>query len=176
MHRGGGCGVPGRRTPVGAMFGVVSVISIERLPSDPLAALRELAAGEAQLDRLRREHVGAARAGGASWGEVGRALGVSEDAVLAYYFADARREFAENGRRQRWRPLGRASHGVGRRRGTGRPPKHALSLSGAVRVVLDTNVFVSRCDQHRRPALDRAALASGCRLRGRRLPETAHGR
>ena len=39
------------------MFGVVSVISIERLPSDPLAALRELAAGEAQLDRLRREHV-----------------------------------------------------------------------------------------------------------------------
>ena len=60
----------------------MSVISIERLPSDPLAALRELAAGVAQLDRLRREHVAAARAGGASWGEVGRALGVSEDAVL----------------------------------------------------------------------------------------------
>ena len=78
------------------MFGVVSVISIERLPSDPLAALRELAAGEAQLDRLRREHVAAARAGGASWGEVGRALGVSEDAVLEYYFADARRDLAEN--------------------------------------------------------------------------------
>ena len=51
------------------MFGVVSVISIERLPSDPLAALRELDAGEAQLDRLRREHVAAARAGG---GQVGR--------------------------------------------------------------------------------------------------------
>ena len=78
------------------MFGVVSVISIERLPSDPLAALRELAAGEAQLDRLRREHVAAARAGGASWGEVGGALGVSEDAVLEYYFADARRDLAEN--------------------------------------------------------------------------------
>ena len=78
------------------MFGVVSVISIERLPSDPLAALRELDAGEAQLDRLRREHVAAARAGGASWGEVGRALGVSEDAVLEYYFADARRDLAEN--------------------------------------------------------------------------------
>ena len=78
------------------MFGVVSVILIERLPSDPLAALRELAAGEAQLDRLRREHVAAARAGGASWGEVGRALGVSEDAVLEYYFADARRDLAEN--------------------------------------------------------------------------------
>ena len=86
----------GRRAPVGAMFGVVSVISIERLPSDPLAALRELAAGEAQLDRLRREHVAAARAGGASWGEVGQALGVSEDAVLEYYFADARRDLAEN--------------------------------------------------------------------------------
>ena len=96
MCWGGGCGVPGRRTPVGATFGVVSVISIERLPSDPLAALRELAAGEAQLDRLRREHVAAARAGGASWGEVGRALGVSEDAVLEYYFADARRDLAEN--------------------------------------------------------------------------------
>ena len=81
--------------PVGAMFGVVSVISIERLPSDPLAALRELAAGEAQLDRLRREHVAAARADGASWSEVGRALGVSEDAVLEYYFADARRDLAE---------------------------------------------------------------------------------
>ncbi len=74
----------------------MSVISIERLPSDPLAALRELAAGVAQLDRLRREHVAAARAGGASWGEVGRALGVSEDAVLEYYFADARRDLAEN--------------------------------------------------------------------------------
>ncbi|MYA18172.1 MAG: hypothetical protein F4Z28_16150 [Gammaproteobacteria bacterium] len=74
----------------------MSVISIERLPSDPLAALRELAAGEAQLDRLRREHVAAARAGGASWDEVGRALGVSEDAVLEYHFADARRDLAEN--------------------------------------------------------------------------------
>lgn len=74
----------------------MSVISIERLPSDPLAALRELAAGEAQLDRLRREHVAAARADGASWGEVGRALGVSEDAVLEYYFADARRDLAAN--------------------------------------------------------------------------------
>ncbi|MCY3559630.1 MAG: hypothetical protein OXH20_00410 [bacterium] len=74
----------------------MSVISIERLPSDPLAALRELAAGEAQLDRLRREQVAAARAGGASWGQVGRALGVSEDAVLEYYFADARRDLAEN--------------------------------------------------------------------------------
>ena len=76
----------------------MSVISIERLSSDPLVALRELAAGEAQLDRLRREHVAAARAGGASWGEVGRALGVSEDAVLEYYFADARRDLAENAR------------------------------------------------------------------------------
>lgn len=94
---GGGSELPGRRAPVGATFGVVSVISIERLPSDPLAALRELAAGEAQLDRLRREHVAAARAGGgASWGEVGQALGVSEDAVLEYYFADARRDLAEN--------------------------------------------------------------------------------
>lgn len=93
---GGGCGIPSRRTPVGARFRAVSVISIERLSSDPLAALRELAAGEAQLDRLRREHVAAARAGGASWGEVGRALGVSEDAVLEYYFADARRDLAEN--------------------------------------------------------------------------------
>ena len=74
----------------------MSVISIERLPSDPLAALRELAAGEAQLDRLRREQVAAARAGGASWGQVGRALGVIEDAVLEYYFADARRDLAEN--------------------------------------------------------------------------------
>ena len=74
----------------------MSVISIERLPSDPLAALRELAAGVAQLDRLRREHVAAARADGASWGEVGRALGVSEGAVLEYYFADARGDLAEN--------------------------------------------------------------------------------
>lgn len=74
----------------------MGVISIDGLPSDPLAALGELAAGEAQLGRLRREHVAAARADGASWGEVGRALGVSEDAVLEYYFADARRDLAEN--------------------------------------------------------------------------------
>lgn len=49
-----------------------------------------------RFDRLRREHVAAARAEGASWGEVGRALGVSEDVVLEYYFADARRDLAEN--------------------------------------------------------------------------------
>lgn len=49
-----------------------------------------------RFDRLRREHVAAARAEGASWGEVGQALGVSEDAVLEYYFADARRDLAEN--------------------------------------------------------------------------------
>lgn len=49
-----------------------------------------------RFDGLRREHVAAARAEGASWGEVGRALGVSEDAVLEYYFADARRDLAKN--------------------------------------------------------------------------------
>ena len=49
-----------------------------------------------RFDRLHREHIAAARAEGASWGEVGEGLGVSEDAVLEYYFADARRGLAKN--------------------------------------------------------------------------------
>ena len=55
----------------------MSAISIDALPADPLAAIRELAAWGAQLDRLRRERIEAARAAGTTWGEVGEALGVS---------------------------------------------------------------------------------------------------
>ena len=48
------------------------------LPLDALAALREL---RAELAELEREHVDAARARGASWDDVARALGITRQAV-----------------------------------------------------------------------------------------------
>ena len=72
----------------------MSAISIDALPADPLAAIRELAAWGAQLDRLRRERIEAARAAGTTWGEVGEALGVSAQSAREYYSADVRRDLA----------------------------------------------------------------------------------
>ena len=46
------------------------------LPKDPLAALRVLTESEHQLERIRREQVVVARAAGASWQQIGDALGV----------------------------------------------------------------------------------------------------
>ena len=74
----------------------MSVIAVDALSADPLSALRELAAGEAQLDRLRRDRVEAARAAGATWAEVGTALGISRQSAWEYYSAAVRSELAEN--------------------------------------------------------------------------------
>lgn len=69
---------------------LVSVVVQDSLPEDPLAALRVLADTEVELDRLRRDRVIAARVGGASWQQVGDALGISRQSAWEAFTADVR--------------------------------------------------------------------------------------
>ena len=66
------------------------VVAAESLPQDPLEALRVLADSEVELDRIRRDRVVAARAAGASWQQVGDALGVSRQSAWENFTADAK--------------------------------------------------------------------------------------
>ncbi len=72
----------------------MSVVSVDALPADPLAALRELTRGEAELEAVRRAKVDAARAAGASWEQIGEALGVSRQSAWEYYSSAARSQLA----------------------------------------------------------------------------------
>ena len=74
----------------------MSVIAVDALPADPLAALRELTRGEADIDRLRRERVAAARAAGATWTQIGEALDMSRQSAWEYYSETVRAELAAN--------------------------------------------------------------------------------
>jgi len=74
----------------------VTVVAHESLPDDPLAALRVLADTEVQLDRMRRDRVIAARAGGASWQQVGDAMGVSRQSAWEAFTADVRAALEAN--------------------------------------------------------------------------------
>ena len=72
----------------------MGVIITDELPADPLDALRELARTETELDELRRKQVAAARAAGATWEQVGEALGISRQSAWEYYAARTRAEIA----------------------------------------------------------------------------------
>lgn len=74
----------------------MSVVSFGALPADPLAALRELTRGEAELEAVRRAKVEAARDAGASWEQVGEALGVSRQSAWEYYSSAVRSKLASN--------------------------------------------------------------------------------
>lgn len=74
----------------------MTVVDQESLPEDPLAALRVLADTEVELDRMRRDRVIAARAGGASWQQVGDALGVSRQSAWEAFTADVRAALEAN--------------------------------------------------------------------------------
>ncbi len=74
----------------------MGVIAADALSADPLEALRELARSEPELERLRRDKVLAARAAGATWEQVGNALGVSRQSAWEYFTARIREELAEN--------------------------------------------------------------------------------
>ena len=75
----------------------VSVIVVpESLPQDPLAALRVLTDSEHELDRIRREQVIAARAAGASWQQIGHALGVTRQSAWESFTTEARSALASN--------------------------------------------------------------------------------
>ncbi len=76
---------------------VVSVIVVaESLPRDPLSALRVLTESEHELDRIRRMQVIAARAAGASWQQIGDALGVTRQSAWESFTAETRAALASN--------------------------------------------------------------------------------
>ena len=74
----------------------MGVIAADALSADPLEALRELARSEPELEQLRRDKVLAARAAGATWEQVGNALGVSRQSAWEYFTVRIREELADN--------------------------------------------------------------------------------
>ena len=69
-------------------------VVVERLPADPLDALRELTRTEVELGVLRRRSVEAARAAGASWDQIGEALGMTRQSAWEYFGRPARKSIA----------------------------------------------------------------------------------
>jgi hypothetical protein len=63
----------------------MSLLTPDALPADPLDALRELTRSEAELDDIRHQQVAAARDAGASWDQIGDALGVSRQSAWEYF-------------------------------------------------------------------------------------------
>ena len=72
------------------------ILATESLPEDPLVALRVLADSEVEIDRIRRDRVRAARAAGASWQQIGDALGISRQSAWESYTADVRTALSRN--------------------------------------------------------------------------------
>ena len=69
-------------------------ITAGALPADPLDALRELARFDHELQQLRRGKVRAARAAGASWENIGAALGMTRQSAWEQYSRDVFDEMA----------------------------------------------------------------------------------
>ena len=63
----------------------MSLIDSDALPAEPLDALRELAVSEAELDELRHRQVAQARRSGATWEDIGDALGMSRQSAWEYF-------------------------------------------------------------------------------------------
>lgn len=61
------------------------IVSSEKLPPDPLDALRSVVQSEVELDALRCELVGKSRARGYSWEEIADVLGISRQSAWQYY-------------------------------------------------------------------------------------------
>ncbi len=74
----------------------MGVVNAEALPSNPIDALRELAVGEAELDRLRRATMTAARANGATWEQIGEALGMTRQSAWEYLSRETRAALSRN--------------------------------------------------------------------------------
>jgi hypothetical protein len=68
----------------------MKVIDTDALPADPIEALRALSRVDSDLEILRRGRVEAARRAGASWEQIGEALGMSRQSAWEYYNRDAR--------------------------------------------------------------------------------------
>ena len=74
----------------------MSVIDSTALPGAPLDALRELARTEAELDDIRRHQVAEARRTGATWDQIGDALGMSRQGAWEYFAKRAQDRLAES--------------------------------------------------------------------------------
>lgn len=72
------------------------LLAVDDLPKDPLSALRVLTESEHELERIRREQVIAARAAGASWQQIGDALGVSRQSAWEAFTAATRAALTDN--------------------------------------------------------------------------------
>jgi len=83
----------------------MDVIVTHALPAAPLDALRELARGEVELERLCRERIASARAAGATWEQIAAALGMTRQAARELFTRDARTAINENSDAHE-RPLG----------------------------------------------------------------------
>ena len=94
-------------------------------PAAPLDTLRELARAEAELVRLRRDRIASARAAGATWEQVGAALGMTRQAARELFTRDARTAITDNTDAHE-PPLGEnEALELASRRGAGRPaPAH----------------------------------------------------
>lgn len=65
-------------------------VLLDRLPSDPLEALRELTLAEVELGELRRQFVADARRAGVSWDQIGESLGMTRQSAWEYFTRSAR--------------------------------------------------------------------------------------
>lgn len=65
-------------------------LEVELESEDPLGQLRGLRAATRQLDVWQREIIARARQHGASWSDIGEAIGVTKQAAWAMYNADVR--------------------------------------------------------------------------------------
>lgn len=74
----------------------MGVVVADALPVEPLEALRELARGEVEIDQLRRITITAARDAGATWEQIGQALGMTRQSAWEYFTRGARDELAAN--------------------------------------------------------------------------------
>lgn len=72
------------------------LVAAKDLPQDPLSALRVLTESEHELERIRREQVIAARAAGASWQQIGDALGVTRQSAWESFTAETRDALSAN--------------------------------------------------------------------------------
>ena len=69
-------------------------VVLDRLPSDPLDALRELTRTEVELAELRRKFVSEARTAGVSWDEIGESLGMTRQSAWEYFSRPVRESLA----------------------------------------------------------------------------------
>lgn len=74
-------------------------VEVELDSDDPLGQLRGLRAATVQLDVWQREAIARARQRGASWSEIGEALGVTKQAAWAMYNQDVRQALEDARRR-----------------------------------------------------------------------------